>query len=606
MKKITVTIIVHNRFEYLEQALISIENQTYKNHEVIIIQNSPTTEVKKEIVSLKERYRFRTFVLDTDNISVARNFAINKSEGDYLTFLDDDVIFEECNFEERMNLAIKSEADLIISNYYFIDKAGKKINFITDLDRYSAMELKERINFKNVFSGINNGFFKLDSLRILPSFDENLVTCEDHDIFRSWNELGAKIEFLHSKISGYRLHSQGGTKNAFLMMSGELAHISKIMKGLSFETTDIVKYFERIGHDYELSNNYEDNLIFDKNKLMVQRINNVKTIDNILFINLDRSNDRRQSFEKQMLELDIVNYTRIPAVDAYSDDYFKLVSGKPSAALTPGEICCTLSHLKAIDYFVSHTSHERILICEDDLDLSSASYWNFNYSQILKNLPENWDAIQMSVTTDSGSEFVMGLQNREHNHYSAAAYLITRDYAIKILDLYKRDDKFDLSREFPYVERGCTSESVIYSDGVVYSLPIFLYKTSFNSLIHNDHIIDFHEPNRASQLYWWRSIYLKNEKHFSFFMPTECNVITVAVNFSSYSINLIEHNVLCKKDRIEKHAEKISKSFEVKIKSILMVLFRVKWLYNFFYKTYLLVRSFKIHLGNLRIKMTKA
>ena len=56
------------------------------------------------------------------------------------------------------------------------------------------MELKERINFKNVFSGINNGFFKLDSLRILPSFDENLVTCEDHDIFRSWNELGAKIE----------------------------------------------------------------------------------------------------------------------------------------------------------------------------------------------------------------------------------------------------------------------------------------------------------------------------------------------------------------------------------------------------------------------------
>jgi len=594
MKKITLAILIHNRFQFVEQALISIFNQSYKNYEVIVIQNSPTQEVIKTIEYLSEKYEFRTYVLDSNNISVARNFAITKSRGDYLAFLDDDDVIDIDNLASRISRAVESDADLLISNYYFMDHSGARLNFVTDLDCLDDSVLKEKINYHNVFSGIINGFFKLSSFGNFASFDENLMVCEDHDIFRSWNNSGAKIEFIYAKIAGYRLHNQGITKNTLSMISGELAHLSKIIKGDNLDTSVVVNYFKRLEQDYRIYNNLWS---LDKKLISDLKINNLKSIDTILYINLDRSKDRKDAFEKQALECTIEDYTRISGIDATVDDYQGLISGAPPPNLTPSEICCSLSHLKAINYFVNNTKHKRILICEDDVDFSIAAYWNFNWSEINENLPENWGVIQLSVITDPGESFLMGMQRREYNFYSTGAYLISREYAIKILKTYMKDGKFNLNRKLPGIDQNCTAENVVYSGRGVFTLPIFLYKTNFDSLIHNDHVNSVHEPNRLSQLDWWKS--LKNKGIESFFKPTEKNVIVSIGKVTSYSIALLEHDGDVVKSSHERHADKIAKLLETKIKTALAILFGIKIAHNLLYNLYLIIIFLKKKMKDL-------
>ena len=111
--KFSVIVPVYNVENYLKKCLNSIKNQTFKDFEVIII-NDGSTDNSQEIIDnyvRSDSKRFRSFKQENQGLSVARNNGIKKATGDYLFFIDSDDYVDE-NLFENLNNKIKSRTDL--------------------------------------------------------------------------------------------------------------------------------------------------------------------------------------------------------------------------------------------------------------------------------------------------------------------------------------------------------------------------------------------------------------------------------------------------------------------------------------------------------------
>lgn len=119
MCKISIIIPIFNVDSYLNKCLKSIQNQTFRDYEVIMI-NDGSTDRSGEICDkfVKEDPRFQVIHKKNEGVSVARNVGIAKAKGDYLAFFDgDDFVVEEC-LEEIYKTAVENNADSVIYGYF--------------------------------------------------------------------------------------------------------------------------------------------------------------------------------------------------------------------------------------------------------------------------------------------------------------------------------------------------------------------------------------------------------------------------------------------------------------------------------------------------------
>ncbi|BCU98870.1 MAG: hypothetical protein CM15mV24_0950 [Bellamyvirus sp.] len=165
------------------------------------------------------------------------------------------------------------------------------------------------------------------------------------------------------------------------------------------------------------------------------------------------------------------------------------------------EVGCCMSHLKAIKKFYYETDDEYCMIMEDDAVLEVARFWNFTWKEFFSLVPYDWDCIQM--TTITTGDIYVKLHLKFVNDFSAAAYLITRHHAGKVLRNHMRGDKWKLDNN---VKPRAVSEDTILESGKTYSIPIFLYNLDFQSTIHPEHINVFHQgPYNALWNFWSQS-----------------------------------------------------------------------------------------------------
>ena len=86
---ISIIIPTFNRAYVLERAINSVMEQTYKNFELIIIDDGSTDDTKI-LLSKSKNHKMKIYYIENSGVSKARNFGIQKSKGDYISFLDSD------------------------------------------------------------------------------------------------------------------------------------------------------------------------------------------------------------------------------------------------------------------------------------------------------------------------------------------------------------------------------------------------------------------------------------------------------------------------------------------------------------------------------------
>lgn len=115
---VSVIIPVYNSETFLEMCLDSIANQTYKNVEVLVVDDGSTDESGRICDKYAEAdKRFRIFHKENGGQASARNMALEVMNGEYVTFVDSDDVLASDYLDYMMNLLQSHSADIVHCDY---------------------------------------------------------------------------------------------------------------------------------------------------------------------------------------------------------------------------------------------------------------------------------------------------------------------------------------------------------------------------------------------------------------------------------------------------------------------------------------------------------
>lgn len=118
MPKISIIVPVHNTEKHLRKCIESLLAQTYKNIEIILVENASTDNSYALCQTIaKEDCRIRVISLELGDLSNARNEGIKVSTGEYIGFIDSDDTVEPDMYEEMLNLALKENLDIVFCDF---------------------------------------------------------------------------------------------------------------------------------------------------------------------------------------------------------------------------------------------------------------------------------------------------------------------------------------------------------------------------------------------------------------------------------------------------------------------------------------------------------
>ena len=115
---ISLIIPVYNSEKYLKKTLDSVRNQSYRNFEVILVDDGSTDnspEICDEYGQVDAR--FHVFHIKNGGVSHARNFALSKIHGQYCAFLDSDDLLKPLFMEVMLNAAVKHNANIVTCRF---------------------------------------------------------------------------------------------------------------------------------------------------------------------------------------------------------------------------------------------------------------------------------------------------------------------------------------------------------------------------------------------------------------------------------------------------------------------------------------------------------
>ena len=142
---ISVIVPVYNVEKYLEECLDSIQNQTYSDIEVILV-NDGSLDNSKDICEkyCKEDNRFKLINQDNQGQSVARNHGVAASTGEFIAFVDSDDIIRQ-DYLEVLIRYMSEEVDIVESQFTvhkkeFFNENYKEINVIFEGDSEEAVK----------------------------------------------------------------------------------------------------------------------------------------------------------------------------------------------------------------------------------------------------------------------------------------------------------------------------------------------------------------------------------------------------------------------------------------------------------------------------------
>lgn len=175
-KLISVYIPTHNRKLMLQRAIRSVQEQTYKNIEILVCDDGSsdgTEDVVAKLSTFDNRIKyFRSEV--PQGACSARNMGIFSAKGYYITGLDDDDQFKENRIKTLVDVFEDKECAFVCSNIIMNYGTHQRV-----MGNFSGVISRDMMGFKNHVG--NQLFTKTDYLQSIGGFDEKFPAWQDYD-----------------------------------------------------------------------------------------------------------------------------------------------------------------------------------------------------------------------------------------------------------------------------------------------------------------------------------------------------------------------------------------------------------------------------------------
>ena len=241
MVRISVIVPVYNCEDYLEESLGSLLNQTFKDIEIICIDdgsNDNSLDILKNIASSDSR--IKVFTQENQGAGAARNYGMKKASGDYIYFFDADDFLEKDALEKAYSNAIKNDSDIVFfkfdqykDNRFFAHSGPNlEIQFAgADFDSFTFDWHDYR---RGPFTGPFAPWLKLYKKEFLDSYEcfkfPNGLNHNDVPFHVMTFLKASKISFIPEHLYRYRIDNAGSITNNRLKKYDHIFRIINIVE----------------------------------------------------------------------------------------------------------------------------------------------------------------------------------------------------------------------------------------------------------------------------------------------------------------------------------------------------------------------------------------
>lgn len=226
--KVSVVIPVYNRVIELEKALYSLRNQTFKEFEVIIVDDGSDDDYSKLLADYADLNIHYVRCSHTANLAFIRNIGIENANGQYIAVLDSD----DQSFPDRLEiqynfLAVHKDVDILGTWVELVGDSEDDVERLAQL--YNIEGTKKEIISKCLNDGCcichSSVMMRREALEKLSGYNECRKICEDYDLWIRAILAGLQIKILPEKLIYRTLHLQSVTE----VYKGKPAAISNVI-----------------------------------------------------------------------------------------------------------------------------------------------------------------------------------------------------------------------------------------------------------------------------------------------------------------------------------------------------------------------------------------
>lgn len=209
---ISVIIPVFNGEKYIASAIESVLSQTYKNVEILVIDDGSTDRTEKVVGNYKDKVKY--IKKNNGGVASALNVGLREMKGDYFSWLSHDDFFYPEKLEKQMNAIMRNPTNskFIYTSYDLFDVEKNEVIIGKSAKRQYGDSCQ--IGTFPALFGLINGCTVLIDRSVFDDvgwFDEELITAQDYDmwfrILRKYNPV-----YINESLVCNRLHAAQGSR----------------------------------------------------------------------------------------------------------------------------------------------------------------------------------------------------------------------------------------------------------------------------------------------------------------------------------------------------------------------------------------------------------
>lgn len=227
---ISVIVPCYNAEKTIDRCIESVVTQTYRNWELIIIDDG-SSDSSAELVSrwLEKDCRIRYYAQKNAGVSHARNQGIEKSQGVYIAFLDADDWYENSYLEIMYREICSNDCNVACSAYSLKNQEGGHAVIDESASVFQNSEFLKKIFFSKSIQGFVCNKLFLREMLINYRFDESLKLCEDLMLLCTmYKNESLKMSYIAEPLYNYWYVGQGASSSENVIRTEEGA--PKIMQ----------------------------------------------------------------------------------------------------------------------------------------------------------------------------------------------------------------------------------------------------------------------------------------------------------------------------------------------------------------------------------------